>query len=333
MGRNKSVKNFDYNALFLDNQTDAATRLEVARSPCLSVILAAYNLVGGNLRVGHVRKHQNGGVSKVNLVTPVGLPVALIDMSSSRYSFDICFDASTGAMSSFLGTTNLRYMRSKISAGNDVGIRLINRVDENNKFFSSSIYTMIDRLVDKAMGESVTGAPSFSSPLSMDRELLTFMARYMAGEVTTLEMPNNLRALFDSMYKEFSDKRAKFKEALVSAREFVGGDKWFFMNNVNNGVILGGIGSQPMLAAVEHYTNVGRMPSYSDYNFCDVTVPFKWYPSFQDIPEQYRRELEYSLVMLKTHRGVDEMIPNTGAREFWPEMGCYSAGSVHVLHR
>lgn len=333
MGRSKSVKNFDYNALFLDNQTDAATRLEVARSPCLSVILAAYNLVGGNLRVGHVRKHQDGRVSKVNLVTPIGLPVALINMESPTYSFDLCYDASTGAMSSRLNTTNLRYMKSKLSAGNELAAAVVERVNENNKFFSLSVYTMIDRLVDKAMGESVTSAPSFSSPLSMDRELLTFMARYMAGEVTTLEMPNNLRAMFDSMYKEFSNKRAKFKEALISAREFVGGDKWFFMNNVNNGVILGGIGSQPMLAAVEHYTNVGRMPSYSDYNFCDVTVPFKWYPSFQDIPEQYRRELEYSLVMLKTHRGVDEMIPNTGAREFWPEMGCYSAGSVHVLHR
>lgn len=341
MGR--TVKNFDFNNLFMDNQTDAATRQEIARSPYVGVIIAAYNLVNGGLRVGRVQRVcgnvQSPGpvyanrINVVNLVTPVGLPVARININSVQNTFDICYDAASGGMSENLSTNNFRYMKNKLMSRGDITQRFIDRVNANNGFFSACVYTMIDTLVDKAMGEATSSSPKFSSPMSMDRDLLTFMARHMAGEVTMLEMPNNLRAMFDTMYTEFSNKRVKFKEALQSACEFMDGDKWFFMNNVNDGVILGAIGKQPMLAALENYMNHGSLPQSCEFNFCDTIVPFKWYPSFQDIPDQYRRELEYSLVMLKAHRGSDEFIPEAGVRQFWQEMGCYSAGNVHILHR
>lgn len=331
MGR-KSAQSFNIDSLFMEGQVDAATRMEIVRSPYFSVIVAAYNLVNGNLRVGLVDRDSNL-ISKVMLVTPVGLPVAVIRIGTGTHSFEMCHSLS-GAGFSMMSTNNFRYMKNKITkSGSDLAARIVGKVDENNSFFSHTVYTMIDRLIDKSMGESVSRAPSFSNPLSMDRDLLTFMARHMRGEVTLLEMPGNLRNLFDSMYKEFSDKRERFREALKSAHDFVQGDRWVLFNGVNGGVILGAISPQPMIAAVENYSNAGMLPSPTSFNYCDTTLPFKWYESLEKIPANIYRELEYSLVMLKTHRGVNELIPSGTFHSFWVEMGGYSHDVIHVVHR
>lgn len=331
MGR-KSAQSFNIDSLFMEGQVDAATRMEIVRSPFFNVIVAAYNLVNGNLRVGVVER-DSGRISKVTLITPVGLPVAVIGVGSALNSLDLCNSLSGGAFS-VLETSNFRYMRNKIAkSGSDVADRIISRVNDNNNFFNQTVYGMIDRLIDKAMGESTSRAPSFSNPMSMDRDLLTFMAKHMKGEVTLVEMPSNLRSMFDSMYKEFSDKRDRFREALKTASDFVQGDKWVLVNKVNGGVILGAIGQQPMLAAVEHYTNAGFLPTTDNFNYCDITLPFKWYKSLQDIPADIYRELEYSLVMLKTHRGSSELIPTGTYHSFWEEMSGYSHDVIHVIYR
>ena len=80
MGR-KSAQSFNIDSLFMEGQVDAATRMEIVRSPYFSVIVAAYNLVNGNLRVGLVDRDSNL-ISKVMLVTPVGLPVAVIRIAN-----------------------------------------------------------------------------------------------------------------------------------------------------------------------------------------------------------------------------------------------------------
>lgn len=233
MGR-KSAQSFNIDSLFMEGQVDAATRMEIVRSPFFNVIVAAYNLVNGNLRVGVVER-DSGRISKVTLITPVGLPVAVIGVGSALNSLDLCNSLSGGAFS-VLETSNFRYMRNKIAkSGSDVADRIISRVNDNNNFFNQTVYGMIDRLIDKAMGESTSRAPSFSNPMSMDRDLLTFMAKHMKGEVTLVEMPSNLRSMFDSMYKEFSDKRDRFREALKTASDFVQGDKWVLVNKVNGG--------------------------------------------------------------------------------------------------
>lgn len=342
MGR-KSVQNFDINTLFMEGQVDTSTRTEIVRSPFFNVIVGAYNVSNGVLRVGGFSRTNfpavgNGhAIGSVTLVTPMGLPAAkiVVGVNSNIHSFDIFHTPTSPSAYSLMTTGNFRYMRNKIVNQNgDIYTRLMQRITDNNVFFSQTIRNMIDRLIDKSMGSSITRAPNFSSPLSMDSELLTFMAKHVAGEATLLEMPGHLRTLFDGLYKEYTDNRTKFRQAISTATEFVQGNKWVLVTNVNDGYILGGISPQPMIAAVEMYLSGGRLPNVDSFNYCDTNVPFKWYKSLQDVPADIYRELEYSLVMLKTHRNSSDLIPRNTSREFWTEMGCYSTdGVIHVLHR
>jgi len=329
------AQSFDINTLFMEGQVDTSTRMEIVRSPFFNVIVGAYNVSNNVLRVGGFSRSGHA-IGSVTLVTPMGLPVAkiVVGVISGTHTFEV-FHAPTSPNSYSLMTTgNFRYMRNKvIDQKGDVYARLMEKITNNNVFFSHTIRNMIDRLIDKSMGSSIARAPNFSSPLSMDTELLTFMARHMAGETTLLEMPSHLRTLFDGMYKEYTDNRTKFKQAISTATEFVQGNKWVLVTNVNDGCILGGISPQPMIAAVEMYLSGGKLPDIDSFNYCDANVPFKWYKSLQDIPADIYRELEYSLVMLKTHRNSSDLIPKS-TREFWTEMGCYSTdGAIHVLHR
>ena len=92
--------------------------------------------------------------------------------------------------------------------------------------------------------------------------------------------------------------------------------------------MLGAIFSKPMLEALDQYCNGQCLPHNGKlFSYVKEVVPFKWCKSLEHVPEQIKSELEYSLVMLKTHRASDQMIPEIEMDTFWFDVGCYSSGT------
>jgi hypothetical protein len=91
-------------------------------------------------------------------------------------------------------------------------------------------------------------------------------------------------------------------------------------------VVLGAISPEPVRAALDKYVTEGRLPytrahSQTPYQYIKPEVEFKWYKSYDCIPEPLKGELEYSIAMLKAHRATDGDLFTECGNYFWPEMG------------
>jgi len=299
----------------------------------------AYNRAEGRVRIGAIDTAADTYIKSVYIVTTEGVPVAEVT-SNSTYT-DIYFNTSAG--NSFvrhksgwrrLNTGNPKYLQNKLSvkSQHEAAESFDSAVADGYAWVGIELRGMIDRLVDQAMGEGITRAPMFGEGgygHSIDASLITVMARVFAGEMSAHEVSISHRTEFQRLFNAYTDKREKFNGALSKAVEFLTGEKWIFANNVNGGVFAGAINDTGLLAAIEKYKSGEPLPTQQKghFDYAVNTIPFKWYPSFERIPDEIRNGIEFSLAMLKTHRNADSLLPN--CTDIWQEMGCASMFNHH----
>lgn len=339
MGRGKAKIKFDVRDLLFPEQhiNEQETVQALIRSPLFSVITQVYNQSEKFLRVGKITKGAGGEVIDAEMVSPLGFLVCRLAVSGvignggSVNLYMPYHPMSLSADTNYLSTANPRYLQSKVKpdVGHPAGTGLKTKIDRAKNLMPDTLRYMLDTMIDRVFGESISSAPVFDVTKVHD-STSTFMARYMAGEVTLAEMPQNVRTNFKEVYDKYIEKCNKFKDSIQKGKDFVDGEKWVYITNVNGGVVLGAIHPGPMLAALDVYAAGGSLPDFDSEEYKIVeTVPFKWYKSFDHIPDEYRVGLEYSLVMLKTHTGASKLLPEPShTYKFWQEMGCCTTGGV-----
>lgn len=339
----KKIK-FNVHDIFMEGQNTVADRNFFVSSPLFPVFVSVYNRASGKVRVGLLKTRQSANgktyISEVPIVTPLGLRIASLDNASSEYdalSFNICSDFLGRSTTNALRTSNPKYIQSRMSASSvhDCATVFDSNLSNSADTFNRLIRVMIDSSIDNKLGRGSSGAPRFSSQHHLDASLATFLARYFMGEVTQLDMNARDRTQFDAMFKKYIEEREKFKNALADTLDMVSTEKWVYIKDVNGGVILGAIRPEPMCAALDKYMFAGVLPHLSSYSYVQETVPFKWYPSFDHIPEEHREALTFSMVMLKAHTGSADMLPTEGTHYYY-ELGAYckclhNYSSVYVL--
>lgn len=314
---------------------DSMVKLLLA-SPLLPAVAQIYNESNKAIRVGKTVMHSNGTIRTINMVNPLGLLVGGLNSTGTIGSGGEVSCYSPWVPHSYiadrrgLSTANPRYLVNKVKMSSDhpAGVNLHHSIREANKFIGGQLRSILDQMIDTDYGSSLTSAPTFKAT-ALNETTGTYMARVVAGEISYAEFPANVRQDFERVFSSFKERRQKFKDSITNARQFLDGEKWLYLPDINNGVLLGAIRPEPMLAALETYSNGGHLPFESDeYTYVQESVPFKWYKSFDHIPEELRAGLEYSLVMLKMHRASEDMLPKHEDAKFWREMGCYSSNSA-----
>lgn len=340
----KKIK-FNIHGIFMEGQNTVADRNLFVASPLFPVFVSAYNRASGKVRVGLLKTRQSANgkdyISVVPIVTPLGLRVASLENTSSEYdslSFSISTDMLSDLTSLALRTSNPKYIQSRMSPSSekDCATAFDGRLSDSENVFNRLIRDMIDSSIDNKYGKTTSSAPTFISrftepSLTDTRSLVTFLARHFTGEVTQSEMSAKDRTQFDVMFKKYIDERNKFKSALADTLDMISTEKWVYITNVNGGVILGAIRPEPMCAALDKYVSENALPFVSSHSYVQESVPFKWYPSFDHIPEEHREGLTFSMVMLKAHTGSADMLPTEGIHYYY-ELGaiCECRGSIPV---
>lgn len=331
MARTRKIK-FDTNNVFFKNQHTPEQKAKFLRSPLFPVFVAAYNSTEGAIRVGEIREYAmtQKTNTKVMLVNDYGLGIGVLESnmgeqlsaldSFSYHSVTTAISSSFQSMNRLITTSNPRYLQSKLSSksDHDAVTWLRRSVKEAKDAIGAAVRAMVDRCIDIANGESVASKPI----VKMSERVGTYLALVVMGKMSFNEIPTAQRAAFDEAFKVYTEKQGKFENALRAAEEFVSGEKWLLIPDINNGVLLAAIIGDAIKPQIKNYQLTGNL----DINFSQYTnysLAPEWYPSMQDIPEQYRTELEYSLTMLKTHRNSNEMIPtHDGWNPIqWPEVG------------
>ena len=328
----KKIK-FNIHGIFMEGQNTVADRNLFVASPLFPVFVSIYNRASGKVKVGLLKTKQAPDgktfISEIPIVTPLGLRVASLENRSSEYnvlSFGVSVDVLSNHNTNALRTSNPKYIQSRMSPSseNDCATTFDSRLNDSANIFDQLIRSMIDTSIDNKFGRGLSSAPSFISRSHIEPSLITFLARYFIGEVTQSEMNAKDLAQFNVLFKKYTEERDKFKSALANTLDMVSTEKWVYITNVNGGVILGAIRPEPMCAALDKYTSENVLPFTPSHSYVQESVPFKWYPSFDHIPEEYREGLTFSMVMLKAHTGSADMLPTAGVHHYY-ELGAFCA--------
>lgn len=340
---------FNVHDIFMEGQNTVANRNLFVSSPLFAVFASIYNRAEGRVKVGlikTIKSVQTGEefVAEVPIVTHVGLAIGMIENTEPDYK-GLTFSIYHSALNDYdfrsarLRTSNPKYLQNRLSRNSthELAESFDSRLHRTLNVFNEIINGMVDNSIDKKFGGRLGGAPKFGGRMSnISDALLTFMARHFAGEIDHSQVPVAVRSDFNGLFNKYAESRDKFKSALKETSDMVATEKWVYLTNANNGVILGAIRPEPMAVALERYMDEGELPPCHTFNYIQASVPFKWYPSFDHIPDEYRQELEFSMVMLKAHTASEQMLPTREGEHFYHELGAYClcrdrGVSVYVL--
>lgn len=337
----KRVK-FNVHDIFMESQNTVVDRTLFVSSPLFAPFAALYNRAEGKIKVGPlvttVDPDGTRWVKSAPIVSALGLNVAEFVNYGSAYN-NLVFNTyhnpfNSNFTSNRMRTGNPKYFQSRLSrnSSHEVAGSFDSSLRRTNTVFNSTIWQMISSSISKKFGDS--DMPVFDRRNAADDHMITFLAKYFAGEVQQSEMSNRHRTEFDNMFARYKEKCVKFKNALKETYDMVSTEKFFYVPDMNGGVLLGAIRPEPMCAALDTFTATNRLPMCHEFNYIQETLPFKWYPSHEHIPEDIRQQLDFSVVMLKAHTGSANSLPKNHGEQHYYELGCWQSGdtaSVYVL--
>lgn len=335
MGRTR-IK-FNVNDLFLDGQHTPAEKQYLIRSPLFPVVATIYNAADKAVRVGQLICDQSVTdpaqmVMSAVITTSEGFVVGKVKYHRGNFQYlSVSDGVSDPGSSSLISTNSSNYIRAKLSkAADHVASRWLQQgINCATNCVADNIRTVADMAVDKAFGESVSCKPY----VEFNSEITTFLSEVAMGAAVMTQMPSDMRQVFEDKYKKYEDRKNKFKASIDKAKSFFDQEKWVLALNVNGGVILGAINPHGAVAALDSYEIDGSLP-YAKDGYADYTVQPKWYPNYEAIPDVYRSEVDYALMMLKVHRNSQNLFPDVGGcNQLWMDIGASVTGKMLLLPR
>lgn len=329
---------FNTDDLFLEGQHSFMEKQSFLRSPLFPIVATMYNTTDRKIRVGQILSNQvstNGDpkdtIMYALITTPEGFVVGKIRCNRGTFDYSATSDGvSTPSSNVLISSTSANYLRAKLSKTSDhVAASWLRRgATEAICCVSNALRSISDSAVDKAYGRSVSNRPM----VSYDSSTTTFLSNVVMGKTTMLQMPADMRQIFDMKYREYEESNSKFSEAVEKTKSFFDQGKWVLIRDVNNGVILGAITPDGAVAGLDAYLYGEGLPHGECHDFARFSLMPKWYPSYDAIPDEYRRELDYSLMMLRVHINSDT-IPTHEGRSIWMDIGAANSGKILILPR
>lgn len=328
MGTSKTK--FNTNDLFVEGQHTPEERLNFIRSPLFPVVTTIYNTTDKTTRIGRVTMGDT--TISALITTEEGFIVGKLRYypHNKQYDFASVSDGLSEPSGNILiSTSSVSYLRAKLSKNSShVAAAWLRRNATDAKHcITNAIRGVIDSAVDKVYGSSVSQVPT----VEFDADICTFMANVVMGKTTMLQMPSDMRQTFESKYRNYENNSQKFRDAIEKVKTFFDHGKWILIRNVNDGIILGAISHDGAVAGLNMYSN-GVLPHGESYDYAPFSLKPRWYPNFEAIPEEYRRELDYAMMVLKVHRNAESVFPSE-ERQLWLDVGAASWSKILILPR
>lgn len=337
---------------FMNDMSTQLQREALMKSEAWQIVVAAINTSPGEVLVGPITMSSgNTHPVDVTFVTPSGFNIAMLSMGK-RFEIYLANDPTleVRGWSADMKSTRAAYIASKLRKRPDKNGTEAEQHGLYNMFVSH-IYkakkapnSIVKEAIEKAFNRLFKGQTDHSLEIDMNRECSTALARIYMGDMNRNEMPSHMVSALTQAFKKYTDLRDNLNESLQSLRDFFSCNKWIVIFNneaekpETKPMWIGGVGNQPALAALNEYVKESRLPEQSAFSYAEVIEPFKWYKSYEDVPEELRSQLDVELMMYKVHRGRDSLLPNRTEFDhrtmLWQEGGAvcwYNFGEKSVL--
>jgi hypothetical protein len=305
----------DISDIFLDGAMNAQEKASVMASPLWPIAIAAYSTTERKLRVAGYKPET------IYFTNSHGFNVMAANYTGNTYRLFrphdpisiVKFDGSTDSYSAMLDTKNPRYIVNILRKTSTHRARewLIDSLNSADKQAVHSIRTAMDSSAEKING----GNRFYFEHMDMDSELQSYVAEIVASGASWEYVKPEIRAKFDTAYQKYAESKKNFDRVLDRVREMFSTDKWLY-SPVNGGVVLGVVSHHATQALVDEVRrNKSTSSFYSDINLMPEHPP-KWYKTYEDVPEDIRRDFEMACLMFKTHVGYDGgILPPSSLRE------------------
>jgi hypothetical protein len=324
VGKVKSSFNLD--DMFLLAQSTPQERRTFISSNFFPIAAAIYNSTDKRVVVGDVKS-----LTSVKMVTPSGFTVCKLTRADGEFMFTTSMSPDEDLFyTTFLRSKNPNYLRSKLAKGSNHAAfaGLLEAVNLAENLFSQRLRGMVDSGVDKMFGRGLMQRPCFET----DNVIASFLADVVMGKTTMLQMPAHLRQDFDTSYSAYEASSVKFDKTIDEFKKLFESGMWALSIRPHGEVVLSAISTEGVNTALDAYKSGSKLPSYTDHNYATYTLNPTWYPSYEAIPEEYRRELDYRLMLLKAHRNSESLIPDS-RDAWWFDLSSAKSGNTLILPR
>jgi hypothetical protein len=325
----KSKTAFNIEEMFLEGQHTPETMREFASSQLFPIAAAIYSACNKQTRIGKITKDFRR-VHRANILTVNGFMVAVITYDGDE--FEVCHpirstEDAIGAC--WIKSKSSGYIRNKLLKDTEhPAYRIRETVKEADHSVSSAVRYTLDQSIDRIMGAGVSRRPE----IELSKPVTAFLSDVVMGKASMSEMSCDMRTEFEDRYAAYTHMTAKFDEAVDRVKDMFGNGKWAYIPDINGGVVLGGLSSEGAVKALDLYKRGSALPWYHTHNLATFDIAPKWYPSHEAIPEEYRCEVDYALLMLKAHRNSDALFPSV-FHEIWADIGASMDNSTLLLPR
>lgn len=316
---------------FFEGMTTDAERAQIMNSDSWPLIVAVINATEGRARVGFT--DMRFGQRTVYLVNEVGFHVATIGRDiAMKYYVDIANDGHDLYRGRRIAKSKRpKYIGSKLRKPKDDLIpsaeyQLLQNGLKNSDNTVNSLLRSI--LVDTLH----TMYRSHESPYaSLNSDAATILLRLYKGDLKLSDIPSTYLNTFDASFIKYMERRNNFEKSFKSARDLFSADKWvlfyeYGIGDLSKSVIVGAVSHHPTQVAIDRYVDSGSVPLENLFSYSDIIHPFKWYPSFEHIPDEIRKNIEIQLMMYKVNSNSDQLFPKPShSLSLWTEGGvaCY----------
>jgi hypothetical protein len=294
----------DISDIFLDGAMNAQEKAEVMLSPLWSIAVAAYSTTERKLRVAGYKPEV------IYFTNEHGLNVMAAALRGATYKLEKPhdpisvnkFDGSLDSYGVILQTNNPRYIVNVLrkTSTHRVKEQLISSLFSADTQVSRSIRSALNLAAEKINGDS----RFHFEHMEMDGELQSYVAEIVASGASWEYVKPEIRTKFDSAYKKYADNKKNFDRVLDRIWDMFSTDKWLYVP-MNGGLILGVVSHHATQALVDQVRRDKSTSSFhADMNLMPEHPP-KWYRTYEDVPEDIRRDFEMACLMFKTHAGYD----------------------------
>lgn len=310
------------NTFFYDAMTTEAERKDAMTSPMWPIVVAAMNACDGGLRVGTVKKQH--GDSSIELVNSCGFMVARVHCGRGVYYLNTYSDG----ISVTNGYQRIKSKRPKYIAqqlkkpkDGDEGSELYDELRDSLRVADMTPNRIMHGFLNDTVRSMYDG---YSAPTaSMSDEMATILLRMYMKEMHPSEVDAVDQTKLDNAYKKYCANRDKLNESFSVVRDLFSKDKWVLVYDyLNNSVMVGALSHHPAQAAVDLYIKEGSFRASNAFSYAQIVHLFQWYPSFDAIPDDIRKELEIQLMMYKVNTNGERLLPSvTHGLKLWAEGG------------
>lgn len=311
MGKRQKI---DVNNVFLPNALDDKQKQMVIKSAGWPLVVTVHSTTEQRLFVAGVVRGTSIDAHTIHMTNKAGVNVCAIQVSDegrllgmwqidnplgSHTANGFKFDAPTTHYSHLLKSDSIRYAmnvlrKNSVHRAKEDLIRALNSAD---RVVQDCVTDIIDDILRVCNNDEHPTPPTIRLDNNTQIDLLRSFQGDLSKESISLERKNNLDTAFQNWLKESS----KYKNVFNQAIEFFNTDKWIVFA-MNGGIVLGTMSRHTALAQLEGCRdNFEYHIDRYNINYLDLSLPYKWYKSVDDLPPETKQELEMSLVMLKAH--------------------------------